>query len=251
MLLLDSVTGGQSVIDTSGLNPPPGGLRDLTGTALDAPFAPDRLFFINTFGGNIYVDFATLTAGATASKTYLGRGSVGSGEGTLIDGQGSQGVLVAMDNSNTSGVTGTSIENASGATTGFELFVPNSVLGIGSASCGRVLALATIVTGNDGTWGNQTLPGLPGDWSASILGRAPNLTTINGQQYLSIPLGPTADINADGIVDVLDLLDFLDAFGVCAGEPTPCGEVDIDLNADGSIDVLDFLDFLSVFSTGC
>ncbi len=253
-LFLDSTGGGQETINTSSLDPPPGGLRDLTGTVMDAPFAPDRLLFINTFGGSIYVDMATMTAGASATKTFLGRGSVGSGEGSLSDGQGNQGVLVAMDNSNAAGVTGSSASGAPSATTGFEFFVPDAVLDIGTSGCGRVLALATLVTGDDGRWGNQILPGLPGDWSTTTLGRAPNLAGVAERQYLSIPLGPTADVNGDGVIDVQDFLDFLDSFGSCSGLPGPCAGAsgaEADTNGDTTVDILDFLDFLESFGSGC
>ncbi len=61
-----------------------------------------------------------------------------------------------------------------------------------------------------------------------------------------------ADYNADGTPDVLDFLDFLDDFGTCEGQPTPCGSTsNADFNHDTVIDVLDFLDFLDAFGTGC
>lgn len=53
-------------------------------------------------------------------------------------------------------------------------------------------------------------------------------------------LGPcAADLNASGDVDVLDFLDFFDAFG--RSDPRA------DVNADGLIDVLDVLDFFDAF----
>jgi hypothetical protein len=60
-----------------------------------------------------------------------------------------------------------------------------------------------------------------------------------------------ADYNDDGISDILDLLDFLQDFSACDGQPTPCGIFDPDLDASGNIDVLDFLDFLQAFAAGC
>lgn len=56
------------------------------------------------------------------------------------------------------------------------------------------------------------------------------------------PIRP-ADFNGDTLVDVLDFLDFLDAFG----NETAWA----DFNADGSIDILDFLDFFDAFGTDC
>ncbi len=63
-----------------------------------------------------------------------------------------------------------------------------------------------------------------------------------------------SDVNGDGESDVLDFLDFLDAFGACEGQPAPCSGstgVNADFNGDTIVDVLDFLDFLDVFGQGC
>jgi hypothetical protein len=62
-----------------------------------------------------------------------------------------------------------------------------------------------------------------------------------------------ADLNADLQTDILDLLDFLDAFSACEGAPAPCSHngVDPDLSQDGLVDVLDFLDYIEAFSNVC
>ena len=62
------------------------------------------------------------------------------------------------------------------------------------------------------------------------------------------------DVNDDGLGDVLDFLDFIDAYAACDGLPAPCAGssgVDADYNGDTLVDVLDFLDFLDAFGTGC
>lgn len=61
-----------------------------------------------------------------------------------------------------------------------------------------------------------------------------------------------ADVNGGGL-DVTDLLDFLDAFGTCEGQPAPCssGGISGDFNGDTIVDVLDFLDYLDAFGAGC
>ncbi len=62
-----------------------------------------------------------------------------------------------------------------------------------------------------------------------------------------------SDVNGDGESNVLDFLDFFDAFGQCENMPGPCiiAGVDADFNGDTSVDVLDFLDFFDAFGTGC
>ncbi len=54
-------------------------------------------------------------------------------------------------------------------------------------------------------------------------------------------LGSPADINGDGKVDVLDLLQLLGAWGDCTGD---CPE---DINGDGTVDVLDLLELLAAW----
>lgn len=74
----------------------------------------------------------------------------------------------------------------------------------------------------------------------------------------ALPLAPPpppcpADVNGDTLVDVLDFLDFFDAFGQCDGQPGPCvppgSTVNADYNGDTAVDVLDFLDFFDAFGT--
>lgn len=79
--------------------------------------------------------------------------------------------------------------------------------------------------------------------------------TVNADidAQLAGPLVCKADFNLDGEADILDFLDFFDAFSQCDGQPAPCTSTlnDADVNNDGSIDILDFLDFLNAFSAGC
>lgn len=61
-----------------------------------------------------------------------------------------------------------------------------------------------------------------------------------------------ADFNADSEVDILDFLDFFDAFGQCENAPAPCPSADVnaDVNGDTLVDILDFLDFFDAFGAG-
>lgn len=61
-----------------------------------------------------------------------------------------------------------------------------------------------------------------------------------------------ADFNEDTEVDILDFLDFFDAFGPCENAPAPCPSVDVnaDVNGDTLVDILDFLDFFDAFGQG-
>ncbi|QYK47859.1 MAG: hypothetical protein KF838_13840 [Phycisphaeraceae bacterium] len=70
---------------------------------------------------------------------------------------------------------------------------------------------------------------------------------------LSMPaIGCKADVNHDGLLDILDFLDFMHAFGECDGLPGPCGATpNADFNGDTLVDILDLLDFVDAFGTGC
>ncbi len=55
------------------------------------------------------------------------------------------------------------------------------------------------------------------------------------------------DVNGDGTVNVLDLIDLLLCFGQAAFPA--CGPEDV--NGDGSVNVLDLVQFLLAFGTAC
>ncbi len=61
----------------------------------------------------------------------------------------------------------------------------------------------------------------------------------------AVPWSLNGDFNHDGSVDVVDLLTFVDSFGLCSGDPgyNPF----CDLNCDGCVDVEDLLGFIPLF----
>ena len=63
-----------------------------------------------------------------------------------------------------------------------------------------------------------------------------------------------SDVNRDSELDILDFLDFIEAFAPCNGVRAPCygvGGIGADYNRDGSVDVLDLLDFVDDVSSAC
>ena len=91
---------------------------------------------------------------------------------------------------------------------------------------------------------------------AGVLGSivSPNGTIVSDDQAFRVrpPIRPDigaaqelcrADYNMDGVVDVLDFLDFLNDFGNL--DPRA------DVNLDGLVDILDFLDWFNWFGGGC
>ena len=60
---------------------------------------------------------------------------------------------------------------------------------------------------------------------------------LDGEIYLKAETAPTADVNADGVVNVLDLVIVANAFG----EAAP------DVNGDGTVNVLDLVRVANAF----
>ena len=57
-LFLDTVPGGQDSLDTVSFPTPPSGVPQVTGLGLDAGFAPDRMLWVNLYGGTLFTAFA-------------------------------------------------------------------------------------------------------------------------------------------------------------------------------------------------
>ncbi|MBX3361591.1 MAG: S8 family serine peptidase [Phycisphaeraceae bacterium] len=126
-----------------------------------------------------------------------------------------------------------------------------------------------LVVNNDGLHGMVTVSGNIGLQAGTHKiraeffergGGAGMIVLISGPGISNQPIPPSmwtrlcpSDANQDGTVDIMDFLAFMDAFGDCDGQESPCRKfgVDADINADGEIDILDFLDFFSWFGTGC
>lgn len=105
-------------------------------------------------------------------------------------------------------------------------------------------------------------------WDPDGVGPAPSRLVAGGQFTMAgdVPAGYIAwwgcpapppcpaDVNDDGLVDILDFLEFIDAFSQCEGLPAPCvgaAGIDPDFNGDTLVDILDFLDFIDRFASGC
>ena len=172
--------------------------------------------------------------------------AIDDGDGFLRGGTNTNGMLVALKNTNTGGVTSTSASGAATATSGFEMWLPFADLGI-AAPQGTIQMMALLSYG-DGTVGNQFLPGLGGGYGN--LGKVPlNLNTIPGQQYALIALADLpGDWDGDGHIDINDFA----AFESCYSGPDGtalgpgCSMVDFDLDQD--VDLHDFATFQTAFT---
>ena len=246
-LFIDTGAPGQNILNTAALGSPPGGLADLSGTRFDAGFSPSSMFFVNAAGA-LYVDYAALPNGAPATKTYLGQGAAGTGTGALSGGSNPNGVQIALDRSNTAGVTASSAINASTATKGFEFYIPYAQLGLTSPppSCANI-RLAALIVRSDGTVGNQILPPLAA--GSAEPGLDPNFNALSGTQYATFKFPPAADLTGDSAVDDSDFVIFAAGYNLlnCAdpGMPPACPA---DLNLDGVVDDADFVLFSAAYN---
>lgn len=240
-VLFDTTPGGQNVLDMNGLNPPPAGPDQLTGTQFDSDFAPDEMLFINTFSGNIYVDQYSLPTATAATKVYRGNGTVNDGDGFLSGGNNPNGLQVALNNTNALGVTDSSAADAATATNGFEMKVPYADLNMADDASLKVVAF--IMQGS-GAVSNQVLPGLGG--GVANLGSTPNFATLAGTQFATVAPNTIilGDIDGDGDVDATDAALLAD---VLLGIDTDSNrQAASDLNNDGLLNGLDVQVFLNV-----
>ncbi len=246
-LFIDTGAPGQNILNTATAGNPPAGLQAISGTRFDSGFAPSSLFWVNAAGA-LYVDFCALPSGGAAVKTYLGAGSAGSGTGILAGGTNTFGVQVALDRTNTGGVTGSSAAAAATATKGFEFYIPYGRLGMPSpaSSCATIRVGAMIVR-SDGTVGNQVLPSLAA--GTPDAGTDPNFTTLAGTQFATFTFPPAADLTGDSQVDDSDFVVFASAYDLldCASPAMPAA-CPADLNADSVVDDADFVLFSAAYN---
>ncbi len=230
-LFIDTDPGaslGQNPLRTNHLASPPGGLAELHGLAFDSGFDPDLMYFVNAPGSIMFVDSINLPDASLAVKDYRGACAVNGGRGVLSGGVNTNNLEVALNNTNTAGITASSVANASTATNGFEFRIPLVELGLASDHQGEIGLAACLVRSN-GSVTNQWLPGVPA--GTSELGLAPTMQTVAGVQYalVSITTNVDGDLDGSGAVDSGDIALILLDFG-------PCSECSSDFDQNGSVD---------------
>ena len=225
---------GQNRLVTAHLPSPPSGLALLDATVFDAGFAPDSLFYVNTVGGLVYVDQVTLATSPTlATKDYRGNVGLNSGRGILSGGANPNGIEVAFDDTNTAGISASSVKSAATATTGVEMRVPFADLGLPAGFRGQIAVVACIERTN-GVLTNQWLPSVAA--GSADLGLAPNLALAAGQQFATLFIGTLGDIDGNGVVGGTDLAILLATWGQTSANS---GFLASDINRDGVVDASD------------
>lgn len=247
VIFLDAKAGGETVLADHG-----GRLAGNAGDTLPCPM--DYAILLNRGGGNIYVDFYDLQA-----NTMLYMGSIP--ENALLGGP-----LTGGDPSGASWMVGANMTNLLGvndnaaadpqtanaltATTGFELLIPRSQIGLPADIFGSsTIHLLAVVTGQNGSISNQILPAGLGGGIPPFATDPTDFTNVNGKSYhcLDATIGvcniPRFDADGDKDVDQEDFGIFQRCYtGTTPGlVTTACACFDWDLAAsDGFIDQADY-----------
>jgi alpha-amylase len=245
VLFFDTVAGGQNVLATASIEGY-GAVPVLDGMVLDAGCAADYALWINAYGGSVYANLYTLATTGGGTNRFVGSGTVNSGNGTLSGGTNPNGMLVALNNSNTAGVTGSSAAGAATATCGLEMFLPLADLGL--ATPAGTLRMSALLSYGDGNVGNQFLPGLGGGYGN--LGYVPlDLNMIPGAQYVQIALASLpGDWNNDGHIDSVDFQAFTNCLSGPDGTALGPGCTLFDFDGDEDVDLRDFAVFQDAFT---
>lgn len=179
-----------------------GQMSNLNGFRHDNGFAATH--WVSITGGNtpysVFVDAGQFTNGGwiggyQGTNNGVGGGLTGGG-GTILGN-----LQVAVDNSNTDGVNGDNVGDPLSATTGIEIAVPWSLLGIAPGSQFSVLAF---VNGSDHNYAsNQFLAPLPagtgnlgGNGTGGFTGNVAGLdmTQFAGDQFFTVPTPAAAGL---------------------------------------------------------
>ena len=275
-IFIDAREGGQNTlrndnpdVNYDGLNrmgPDPDDPTSV-GLTFEEGFEPD--LFVTIGGGLIkgkegeeyvfYADAAELRSEGGGNGTYLGSGGAGP-DGVL---EGSNGITIAVDNSNIGGVSwGTGISCGEGVTTGVELGVPLFLFdwdGKHSITSARVCAFVN--SADHDYVSNQVLGGIGGGDNFGEP-RSINFNTATGNQFFAT--GGVADpcpevagaCCTDFTCSVGSEEACLDLGGTYLGDSSTCDdepcaeECPSDITGDGAVDVTDLLQLIADWNCG-
>jgi hypothetical protein len=185
----NKLRGDNAGIDFNGLNRM-GDDGSGNGLTFDTAFQASR--YLSVTGGDVgagtyklFANAAILLPGGGGQGEFLGENLNGQNGGTLSGGNNFAGALVAINNSNLLGVSGSSGAGALTAVNGIEISIPLSWLGVASADGVKVSAFIN-GSGHDFV-SNQVLGSLPSGTNNLGEPRAVNFSQIAGDQYFVLP----------------------------------------------------------------
>lgn len=191
-IFFDTVAGGQNRLRGDNAGVDFGGLNRMgddgsgNGLTFDTGFEAD--YWIGITGGGspyaLYANWAQLLTSGGGPGDYLGTTGAAS-DGTLTGGSNPYGIRVTINNSNTGGVTSSTADPlaAAAVTTGVELAIPFSAIGVTGAT---VIKISAFINGSGHDFlSNQVLGGVGG---LGNLGdpRYVNFANIDGDQFFTV-----------------------------------------------------------------
>ncbi|MGE0479548.1 MAG: hypothetical protein AB7Q17_03645 [Phycisphaerae bacterium] len=200
-IFIDSIAGGQNRllgnnadVDFNGLNrlgeDPMGAGNGLTFESdFEADFYIHVQLQVTMDVPTIYANYATLPTAGAGTGFYLGSAAAPNAGGALTGGDaGGPAILVAIDNSNSAGVTGGFGLEINGLAqrvdTGIELAIPLSAIG---SPAGSVKVLPMVNGAQHDFFSNQVLQGIFGTLADHLREpRALNLQNVFGTQYVNV-----------------------------------------------------------------
>lgn len=199
-IFFDTVAGGQNRLRGDNAGVDFGGLNRMgddgsgNGLTFDTGFEAD--YWIGITGGGspyaLYANWAQLLTSGGGPGDYLGTTGAAS-DGTLTGGSNPYGIRVTINNSNTGGVTSSIADPlaAAAVTTGVELAIPFSAIGISGAT---VIKISAFINGSGHDYlSNQVLGGVGG---LGNLGepRYVNFANIDGDQFFTVVVPEPASL---------------------------------------------------------
>jgi len=203
-IFFDSKVGGQNKLATgTGTSV----LDTLSGIKFDTGFNADYLLSVSvkgtsTGGATPTASFASVnvyyaTVGNSAAGAYVGKGTTPAASAALTFGSNTG--AVAINNTNTAGVSSTAVGTPATVSTGLELMIPLAALG--SSANGGDIKICVFVNGAKHDYlSNQALGGFPngqaslGDGTGNYTGGATpvskvDFTAYTGNQYVTVSNG--------------------------------------------------------------
>ena len=201
-IFIDSTPGGSTTFTSAGND----GTESMNGMVFDTDFAPDYHLIARRGGGKFDIDIADLNAPAFDSYLEVFSAST-EGIGTTATGTvNASPIRLGYDNSNLAGVGGDGGQPADEAaalavTTGLELSIALDDLGISGGDI-RVMLLQNN-SGHD-FLANQSLAGLPVGTGNLEAANAVDFSTIEGDQFFTIPNGAPVDFRITSITTAFE-----------------------------------------------
>jgi hypothetical protein len=234
-IFFDTLMGGQNVLNVAEVPAMPATVTQLSGMILDDEFTPDFLLFTQAAPDFVNLYLYDLRQGGTGSARFVGRSAMNAHNGLLYDGENPNDMWAAFDNSNLAGITDSDVYASDTATTGLEISMALSDIGLNSPA--GVLRVMAVLTQPNGQVGNQFLPGVGSSFGQPA--GTVDLQLTPGWQFTPLSI-VRFDLSGDGVVDLGDYALFAECADSLVWFSASPSCLMCDVARDGRIDLADF-----------